>query len=78
MLDRSDDGWLAVIWNISKERQVWIHLGQLIRREGVYPLVSEMFYWAVVQAVLLFRSETWFLLEKISKKIEGVHVGFLR
>ena len=37
-----------------------------------------MFYWAVVQAVLIFGDETWFLLEAMSKNLEGVHVGFLK
>ena len=40
--------------------------------------MSEMFYWEVVQAVLLFGEETSVLLVAISRKLEGVHVGFLR
>ena len=36
-----------------------------------------MFYWAVLQAVLLFGAETWILLEAMSRKLEGVHVVFL-
>ena len=45
---------------------------------GADPLVLAMFYWAVVQAVLIFGDETWFLLEAMSKNLEGVHVGFLK
>ena len=41
-------------------------------------LVSEMFYRAVVQVVLLFGEETWVLLAAISTNLEGGHVGFLR
>ena len=37
-----------------------------------------MFYQAVVQSVLLFGAENWFLLVAISLNLEGVHVGFLR
>ena len=51
---------------------------KLLRREGADPQVSEMFYQTVVQAVLLFGVETWFLLAAIYRKLEGVHVGFLR
>ena len=36
------------------------------------------FYRAVVQAVLLFGSETWVLLASMLNKLEGVHVGFLQ
>ena len=35
-----------------------------------------MFYRAVVQAVLLFKAETWVLLEVTSQKLEGVHLVF--
>ena len=31
-----------------------------------------------MQAVLLFGADTWVLLEEMSKKLEGVHMGFLR
>ena len=47
-------------------------------REGEDPRVSEMFYRAVVQAVLLLGAETWVLLAAMSRKLEGVHIGFLR
>ena len=36
------------------------------------------FNCAVVQAVLLFGSETWVITAAMSQKIEGVHVVFLR
>ena len=37
-----------------------------------------MFYWAVVQTVLLFGAETRVLLAEFSKNMETLHVGFLR
>ena len=78
ILDRSDDDWIAVRWNARKARQVWIRLEKLLRREGADQRASEMFYWAVVQAVLILGAETWVLLAAVSRKLEGVHVGFLR
>ena len=53
-------------------------MGKMLWREGEEPRVSTIFYWAVVQAVLLFGVETWVLSEAMSRKLEGVHVGFLR
>ena len=64
--------------NIRRKRQVWGRLGKFLRQEGVDPILSEKFYRAVVQAVLLFGAETWVLLAAILKNIEGVHVSFLR
>ena len=58
LLDWSDDDWPAVLHNIRKERQVLGRLGKLPWREGVEPTVLSKFYHAVVQAVLLFGSET--------------------
>ena len=40
--------------------------------------MSEMFYRAVVHAVLIFGEETWILLAAMSRKTEGMHLGFFR
>ena len=40
-------------------------------------IILTKFYREVVQAVLLFRAETWVLSEAIINKLEGIHVGFL-
>ena len=58
--------------------QVWGRLGKLTRREGADQLVSEMFYKAVVQAVVLFGAKTWVLSAAMVKTMEGVRAGFLR
>ena len=58
-------------------RLVWGRLVTLLRREGAEPMVAEMFYRAVVQAILLYGLETWVLLAEMEKKIEGSHKGFL-
>ena len=35
MLYRLDDYWPAVFWNVSKARQVWIRIEELLWRAGV-------------------------------------------
>ena len=40
--------------------------------------MSAMFYWAVVQTVLLFGAETWILLEAMYRKLEGGNEYFPR
>ena len=77
-MDWSDDDWPAVLWNVGKARRVWNRLGKLLRLEGAKPRVFAMFYQAVVQSVLLFGAETWVLSDAMSRKLEGVRVGFLR
>ena len=77
-LDQTDDDWPAVWLRIMRARLVWGRLGTLLRREVADPKVPSMFYRAVIQAVLLFGSETWILLEAMERKVEGTHTGFLR
>ena len=45
---------------------------------GVGSVSVRNVYREVVQAVLLFGVEPWFLLVTMSKNMEGLHVGFLR
>ena len=61
LLDRSDDYWTAVLGNIRKESWVWGRLWKLFWRERADSTVSEKFYCAVVQVVLLFGADTWLL-----------------
>ena len=49
----------------------------MLRREGADPLISESFYCTVVQAVLLFGSETLLLMAEMLQKLEGLHVSFI-
>ena len=37
-----------------------------------------IFYWTVVQAILLYGLETWLLSSSIEKRVEGTHKEFLR
>ena len=49
----------------------------MLRREGTDIKVLEMFYREVVQAVLLFGSESGVLLSAMVKTVERAHTGFL-
>ena len=40
--------------------------------------MSEGFYRAVVQAIILYGSETWVLLSSMVNRIEGTHTEFLK
>ena len=60
-LDQMDDYCPAMRRNIMQARSVWGRLETLLRREGADPKVSESFYRALVQAILLYGSETWVL-----------------
>ena len=77
-LDQTDDDWTAMRRNIMRARSVWGRLGTLLRYEGTEPRVAEMFYRAVVKAIILYELETWVLQSAIQRKVEGTHTGLLR
>ena len=77
-LDQRYDDWMAVRRNIMRARSVWKRLGTLPQREGSDTKVLASFYRAVVQAILLYGSETLVLLASMENRIEGIHMEFLR
>ena len=54
VLTVGDDYWLAVVGNPGKARKRGGRLSRVLVQEGADPKVSENFYKAVAQAVLLF------------------------
>ena len=63
---------------ICRDCLVWGRLGALIRQEGEEPRVLEIFYRAVVQAIILYGSETWVLLASMANMVEETHTEFLQ
>ena len=55
----ADDDWPAVVKNLSRARAIWRRMTLILSRVGAVPRVSGFFFKAVVQAVLIFGSETW-------------------
>ena len=74
ILDLSDDNWATVFQNACKARQVGSQIGKLLRRDEKDPQLSEIFYKAVVQTVLLFGADTWVLLPERSRNMKVVSV----
>ena len=61
-----------------RARTVWGRLRKVIRKEGVPAPVAEMFFQAVVAAVLLYGSESWVLPHAQHVRLEGFHVECAR
>ena len=77
-LDQTDNDWAAMRRNIMRARNIWGRLWTLIRQEGADPRVAEMFYRAVVQAILLYGLEKWVILAAMENKVERTDTVFLR
>ena len=70
-----DDDWTSVVGNLRKARKSWARMESILGREGDIPRVSGMFLKAVVQAVLLFGSETWVITPCMGRALGGVSTG---
>ena len=69
VLIATDDDWPAVASNIRKARVSWGRLARVLGREGADPRVSQSFYTAVTQQVLLFGEELWVLTKKMESAL---------
>ena len=67
-----------MVGKIGKERKSWGQLLWILSREGADPKVSGYFYKAVVQAVLLFRAETWVLALRMEQDLDSFHYRFVQ
>jgi hypothetical protein len=59
MMAQDDDDAQAICAQLRKARATWARVGKVLRGENTSPTVAAKFYLAVVQAILLYGSETW-------------------
>ena len=74
LLAQDDDDIQAIRAQLRKARATWARVGQVLRAENVPPRIAAKFYKAVVQAVLLYGSETWVLSTAALAGLEGFHI----
>ena len=74
LLAQDDDDIQAIRAQLRKARATWACVGQVLRSENASPRVAAKFYTAVVQAVLLYGSETWVLSTTALARLEGFHI----
>ena len=83
-----DDSWLAISNNLQKARKRWGMVARVLTRQGATPQVMGYFYKAIVQAVLLYASETWVMTDrlwialntfhhKVARYITGDHIRLM-
>ena len=65
---------MAVMRNLSQAGVVWRRMVCILSREGAAPRVSGFFFQAVLQAVMLFISETWVATPCMGNDLGGVGV----
>ena len=68
-----DNDCPAVVRNLQKERREWASLTRVLSREGSYARTSGQIYMAVVQSVLLYRSDMWVNMPRIGRVLGIFH-----
>jgi hypothetical protein len=74
LLAYDDNNTQAMQGNLKKARKSWGWVSRILRAENASPKVCGVFYIPIVQAVLLFGSETWKLSPLSLKSLEGFHI----
>jgi hypothetical protein len=73
VVEKQDDDWPAMNWNIRRAQSAWGRLRRILSREGAKPKTMATIYKAVVQAVLLYGAESWVLSLAMEKKLDSFH-----
>ena len=72
----SDDA--AVDARLSKARSTWGRMSPILRADNASPKVMARFYMAVVQAILLYGSESWVISKGSLRRLETFHARCAR
>ena len=73
IMTATDSDLLAVRTNLLKAKAQWGKIARVLCHSGVPPRVMGYFYKTIVQAVLLYGSETWALSRRMLKLLESFH-----
>jgi len=78
LLDERDDDAHAALLQLHRAREKWTRIGNVLRTDGASARTMGYFYKAIVQAVLLYGSESWTITTSIMQKIKSFHARVAR
>ena len=73
LLSNDDDDSTAINSNLRKARARWGKLVNILKREGANAIIMSKFYMTIVQAVLLYGSDSWIIKERDLNKLRSFH-----
>ena len=73
ILRQDDDDTKCINNQIKKARQKWNAIAKILKREGSNAKTMAKFYMAIVQAVLLYGSDSWTINKANWKKLNSFH-----
>ena len=78
MMEEEDDDNHAAFRQLKRAREKWGRIAGILNAEGANPKTMGYFYKAIVQAILLYGSETWTLTRNILKRFDSFHARVAR
>jgi hypothetical protein len=75
ILDENDDDTHASSRQLVRTRLKWNRSGRVLRSEGIKTRAMWYFYKAIVQAILLYGSETWVVSDAHLRQFRSFHSG---
>ena len=73
-----NDDWGEATNNIQRARQRWGMIKRILTRDGADKKMMKRFYMAIIQAILLYGSETWTMTVAIIRRMETFHNRIIR
>ena len=69
-----DDDIQAIQAQLRKARATWACVGQVLWSENASPFMAVQFYQAIIQAILLYGSETWVISRTALARLKVFHI----
>jgi hypothetical protein len=73
VIKNNDDDWSAANQNVKKATTTWGRICKILSKEGANPKVMATVFKTVMQAMLLYGSESWVLSLTMGKKLHSFH-----
>ena len=64
---------MAIENNLQRARAVWGRISPVLKSDGVSPRCMGRFYLTIVQAVLLYSSESWVISRRLQRRLDTFH-----
>jgi hypothetical protein len=74
LMSQDNDDIQVIRAQMRKAPATWARVRQVLRSENVSPFVAARFYQAIVQAILLYGSESWVISTTAMARLEGFHI----
>ena len=78
IFSNDDDDTQCIKSNLKNARKKWNCLAKILKREGANAVCMARFYLTVVQAVLLYGSDSWTITEKNLRLLRSFHWRAIR